>query len=825
MFDLHQKHKITRTLLFYIIGMAVLGIICLIVVLLTILIFINNDGKIEGFTDDKTSLFTISDTFKQFIDSTFLEGSRNKTLDVKTYKIPGLLKLNDVCVYASEPKFVAPRNNTQSLNCGWWFNTDTNTSEVPSFSILGTNKEPVLYEELKRRYPTGKWVWDLETAQKMEEEKLCKRIKICEIADMYPTKCGFCSASNTGVSVNANCANSIITDVYNCPAVNGVQLCKPDKETGKLNINCLSSIARALGFQEKGVVIDILNGDNGGYTQNSGANANKFRLAKAQLSVAENISSKDAYFGLGVCSRYDAMYYYKTLKALMNYSTNAKSKDAAAFLVNGGAFDECAISPNYTGQFDLYCVQREALLNNYSTNGLLYPKSESDLTKFEGKTWAHIQQYFKSRTNDLHSVKFNIKRQAIQDIYGINVQYPELDIIASYGELSGLSYYIYEWIDNERSEFMGVPKLTFFGRQITPSFPDFDNKKNKKEHQCKKIFSTKSLIRFKCQLVTEHNFESKFWVYSDDGINIKVNNKSVLNRWIEQVDPVAFESDAFAVKTPTTLEINWFNSSAEYTFNSRMFLDNKFQKLPANLIYQIQPTKFPIARWDFYQGTVDDRCDNLSSEVKGNVQITYLDNKRCAIFGDKETYIRINNGIHTDAFKTITMMVNLQKQPYGPFRFWSFRSTYFDKKGTSTCKFSLKTIIEINSVFDENSIKFSAQKNNFGPEISSQPNVLPLNKWTHIAWVIDEKNKGLTLYIDGVVAGNYSGPMQTLENQIYKDMYILNAEEAYDKSIGVAWYRIFDYSMNQTQVVFDMENKYALDVAFPTDKHSGWVQP
>ena len=256
-----------------------------------------------------------------------------------------------------------------------------------------------------------------------------------------------------------------------------------------------------------------------------------------------------------------------------------------------------------------------------------------------------------------------------------------------------------------------------------------------------------------------------------------------------------------------------------------MLKNGKFHHIPPNIIYQMQPVNFPIARWDFYQGVFVDRVGTLQSEVVGSFQMSTIRARKCAIFSGKQNYIRINNGIHSCAFKTITMMVNLQKNPYGPFRFWEFSNIKYRKLQPGVCNTSFKDIdILYSAISKDNSSgpEFASLTNGVGAKITcEQPFIL--NDWTHLAWVIDENMGGMKLFMDGTEVATYSHELRELEDKVFEYMYILHGIESYDKEIAVAWFRIFDYSMTKSQVNLDMENKFSIGLAHPTDKESGWL--
>lgn len=816
----------------------VLGVIGLLAIISLLILFLLKYKQKEGFhggshgREKYPIVFTDSDSSTDYIKEAQYGIAKSH---VHTESIPGWLKQNESCLMATEPKFLPPKKDVNYDGCGWWFNDDTTESDSMSLGIGGSHRAPLLENEIKRLFPNGKWIWDTNEAQKLEDIKICKRIGICEIADLMPEKCGFCPTTNTGIPIKSDgkplysthgCDVDIITNAYKCAKPNNSTAdCEPDKNTGKLSKECLAKIARALKFNHFGAILKILYGDNEGYLSSEPTAArNKFRKALEQLSVNENITSRDAYFGKGVCTRYDVMSYYNSLKNVINRSTNKSSIAAASFLINGGIFNECDLPANTLGPFELTCVQQEAKKNKYSEAGQLYPKSLSDIDKFNTMTWGEVQTYFSSRLPDLQSTNSLVKNNALKDIYGINVNQKDVDIKNDFGGVSGLSYYVYEWLNSERP---GLPKYTYFGRQVATEFPDFDNVNSNKEYQCKKIKSNKSQIIFKAHLTSDKTLDTKFWTHTDDGINISVNNINKLSKWMSQEQAVSYESDAFILEeqNPTKLEVNWYNNSINYTFHLRMFKNGKFDKIPNQLIYQTQPIKFPVARWDFYQGSVEDRCNILSSVQFGNIQITMLDNKKCALFKNKDEYIKINNGIHTDGFKTLTMMVNLQKLPYGPLRLWEFNSMYLKKPiSNQKCTYQLMVTEVLHSSLSENNsdgMKLVCHTNNQGQSCQTTKNNSPaLNTWTHLAWVFDSDS--MTMYMNGLNVATYKGKLRDLENRVYENMYILNGIDSYDKEIGVAWFRIFDYPMTESDVSLDMNNRFAMNLAYPSNPTSGW---
>jgi hypothetical protein len=279
---------------------------------------------------------------------------------------------------------------------------------------------------------------------------------------------------------------------------------------------------------------------------------------------------------------------------------------------------------------------------------------------------------------------------------------------------------------------------------------------------------------------------------------------------MDQEHALAFESNQFSIDNkkdgPTKLEVLWYNNSPLYTFNLRVLYKNSYQSIPESVMYQMQPTLFPVARWDFYQGKIDDRCGIIKSQVIGSPSKTVLDNKACVLFKGKTPCIQLSNPLYSGSFKTITMMVNLQKTPYGPVRLWSM------SKSSGCARISAALSKNNDSGMDFECV---------GAKL--QPNTnLPLNEWCHIAWSLDE-TRGIRMYVNGQKVSGFDQPINALNDKVFDEIYILsNKNESYDKEIGCAWFRIYDYVMTEEQVQMDMNNRFAMPSVHPTDESSGW---
>ena len=102
------------------------------------------------------------------------------------------------CKPARHPRNLPNRDAVKRTQCGWWYVPDTS---VPSVGALGTREEPIIREGLPGN---GTWIWDLQRAAELEDKKMCRRIKSCDLMDVEGIQgnCGFCERLGYAVPIN-----------------------------------------------------------------------------------------------------------------------------------------------------------------------------------------------------------------------------------------------------------------------------------------------------------------------------------------------------------------------------------------------------------------------------------------------------------------------------------------------------------------------------------------------------------------------------------------------------------------------------------------------
>jgi len=852
-------------------------ILLAIVILIISIVFYFNHYKTEGFGDfyTKQDNFTKgqrkaywdnmnvqldynadleNDMVKLFPDAvknidTNLSKIKKNNLDLFFRKdpIPGNEKVNLVCSNAKEP-LLMPEHGDKIVNgCGWWYIDDSNT---PSFGSMGSKFGP--YADLNKSHPSGKWIWDLTQAQKMEDIKICKKIKSCEVADLYPGKCGYCHSSGIGVPVDKfgsakypddeklACANEPIVKPSKCPKpdppapiklADGTivvpplpeDICKPTN--GKLTLECLKSLAIATGFTDQGAIVHILSGDSKKYYSGNNNDSHKYKKAIEIVLKDGKIPTEAAYLGKGVCEREEALTYFKSMIKMLGTANTKKIKDAIGFLTIGTEFEPCYYKNDEVGPFDTVCLQRVAKDKGCQPDGTDYPTADN--TKYDKMTWAKVNSYFDNLHKSLSSSKQSEVDDAAKRCLGITIQ----KNLSSCGDKSGCEVFWYAWDYEWEFPNLESSMQTFYGRELKSTLPHFNTANGDYNP-----FTIPNRMSFhlRTNYVGSKTMASKFWVMTDDGIAIKVNDTVVQKSWRDQ-GATAYETTPFTVSEnkPTKLDFYWYQNYGGATFVAKFLYEKGLDAvIPSELELSV-PKDFPIARWDFYEGKSSERNNILTSKTS-SPELGAIDGRKSAIF-NKGQGISIENKIRGGAFSAYTFMT---------FHRGGWTRLFALRKGT--CQNDIWTGYSIEGGINaDSSAWFAMQKEGGKVELYlvTPRGTVPLNKWTHLAYVLDADFRGVTIYADAKKIGTLR--IEKINGDDYKNTIFnqntighdnwkcngpislpsqtnINVPKDGSLNIGLAWTHWFDYTMTAEEVNIDRGLGFTDKRVFAEDSTSGW---
>jgi len=118
--------------------------------------------------------------------------------ELKVFDFDAVRAQDQACRIIRNPSSIPAKEDGAEVGCGWYY---IQSQKTPSFSALGSRSGP-LNPELLAKAVGGKWYFhkdEMEKVQILEDKKKCVKIKKCDLADLYPTKCAWCSEISSGI--------------------------------------------------------------------------------------------------------------------------------------------------------------------------------------------------------------------------------------------------------------------------------------------------------------------------------------------------------------------------------------------------------------------------------------------------------------------------------------------------------------------------------------------------------------------------------------------------------------------------------------------------
>jgi len=587
------------------------------------------------------------------------------------------------------------------------------------------------------------------------------------MADLLAEKCGFCNILNVGIPAGKNGASKYLDDAkYTCPeplimsppkcpklipeptvvllpdgtvtvAAPPPEICDPVK--GKLSKECLISLANGAGCSNNGVIISILKGDVKGYLTGIGETGFKYKKSLEILKKTALLEVQSPFLGIGVCERSDALDFYQKLVNLILRGKTARVRDAASFLALGTSeFDPCDYDPDEFGPFDDYCLERVAREEGCQPDGSDFPSKPANKNRFYAMDWKSVNTHFSNLHRNLLSKDQDTLTDASMKCLGVQI----VPKVSECGDKRGVEVLWYKWENEWDMPDRSQSAQTFYGREIKANMPNFDTAGT--DYNPWKVKDSMS-FHARTQLIPAKQYAGRMWSMTGGGLAIKLNNKPVLKTWREQA-ATSYTTDSYMLngQTPNNLDVFWFKGFGSSTFLPKISNPDditQYLGITASDLNLAVPDTFPLCRWDLYMGTPSERNNVLTSNPE-NMKMGVVDGKKCAIL-DNQGGINITNHIMGTAFKSFTFMVYNRG---GWVRLFALRS--------GSCSMSDWNGWSIEGGLCSDSRAWFCFQSNGGKQdiyISSPDKTVPMNKWTHIAFSIDDDFRGVTIYCDSVI--------------------------------------------------------------------------
>jgi len=684
--------------------------------------------------------------------------NKNRMMDMPPFSpeenpLPAFLERNRAeCGPIRSPQFLKPHTKNPPTSCGWYYIDDENKY---SLATLGTEKGP-LDPDFLINHPGGQWVWDNEKAQKLEDAKKCRNLKSCETADIYANECGFCPSLSHGVPIkngkskytddpNLTCDTAIVTNPALCPV---------PEPTVKIVITDTGDTLKS-GDIYKGEPIPFEATKPGLCDPNPKtgqlnpdcliAIAKTIGFSEYGVLIKVLLGDSQGYY-TRLGTNFDTM---RVTKSIMEADGNFKLR---AEYFGDGPITRNDVIYGYKKIYEFVKGAQDKRVRNASK--WLVFGNEYDPCDYDPDKIGPFEPICQRRVA--------LEAGCQPDGY----KFPGPDSWANYNLL----------------------KWSAFNQYFQDMYQTLNNKDPKKQRQA-------TLDCLGISVVSDAAI-----LCGDPGAPCKVLTEAEIQR---NTAVIAAQSNIDKYKS----EIPVAKNPIEKKLAGHLY--EEAIKVKAQVLAKIRkvnvcPPNPPIGCWDFSLGRSDDRMSKYGSTLKGTLNYTTLGGKKCAQFKGGNNYISINQPISTRDFKSISMMIYVNSN--GPYpRLWDFNNSSL---GGTWC---LDNLFGCLSPGGSLGVSMYAMTNCNGPSIWTQNNTTPYGKWIHVVWTIDADFSGMSVYLNGQQRARWSDPngKHWLRDKVYKNAWIMQSPEQFDKDVGVAWFRIFDYTLTAEAIALDMKNSWS----------------
>lgn len=736
------------------------------------------------------------------------------------------------------------------VGCGWWF--VPNPSEH-STAAYGSRRGP-MNPNLDTQAGPGQWIWDPQEAYRLESMKTAANIRSCPDLQFSPDRnIGWCPSTRRAIvtdgagnpmfpeMVGGDCpGGGIIMSASSCPPPGSASsvggpggggggggggvsgLCTPNN--GQLTPACLRALNDTV-CSPNGVMSQSL---TSGYAGTSATfnTANKVLQDRGFTLPAAIVSD-------GRIAAQAALNAFNGVKAQARANPGTQQNMAAMNLCYGTPFDPCGISPDQTGPFDVDCITRAAIGMGFSPQGTIMPANVGPGYWAQYKTWQAVLERLRwlKAFADKGAAVGDPKWQpiAIEQVYGIFVRFPGKEC-----NTNGMFMYRYFYPVNSDQTLM-PPKgfqTSFLGRYLLKNgFPAQGSTLQDMTPAGGLLTEGQRMVARFTPIVTG---TYQFLIQCDNFVRMQVDGKVIGEVGCCSV-PTPTQTLQMTANQRRTLTVDLFNSGGPWSFGISISINGSMWRgIPASQLMMPEDRRKPMLELAFNKMAsrpgpaestpVADTNGIFQNLFMWNAPIGQLNGRQCLnVRGPVSgvfNYLKNSQGIRVRAMKTITMMVQINTITWsaatpsivGFFNLPESVNSGMPRRGWTPAL--------VQPYFKRtNDFMITASTNQvypwgINPNISdSGPRLAPYQpgQWFHYALVWDDDFMGYTIYMNGKA----EAPLR-LRTAAYPPNLIMeqirigcdNHPEGQAWTGGIAWFRAFDYRLDDALIKRDMDDAW-----------------
>jgi hypothetical protein len=402
----------------------------------------------------------------------------NRDVDLATFATSLEIKkeyidANQRCSTTPLDILIGTENTSKKVRCGWVYQKGANGAyPAVSQGVLGTRAGPMRFFN----NPKGTWFWSLDDAKKAILTDRCGALTDCKDAGAPQyANCAYSTTRGVGIPVNNNGGllyprdprltapvRSLIREGSRCPPppppgspaydlLRSRDLCTP-MPNGQLSRDCMLQQIEVAGCKREGSLYQSM--INNAQPNNYGAGLESLLSYKKYQELAAPPALMEGAIRDGKITKDLALTTFRNLAKesgkVEQTALNFAARDLCLKSGTIDGFDFCSdLTDSSRGPFGLDCLQKAFLKAGGQPAGAIYPTQATKHLWTQFTTWKNVKDHMDFYALAIKSSDEGVQRTALSNFLGINREPPGFEQIS---KIVGIEVF---WFNTRTNNFVG----------------------------------------------------------------------------------------------------------------------------------------------------------------------------------------------------------------------------------------------------------------------------------------------------------------------------------------------------------------------------------